>query len=125
MKTALRNKLAMLLCIGFLLCLHYAALADESHFILPEDVSIIEDEAFTGCNNMASLTIPIGVTTIGRNAFVECSSLTDVYYDGTLEEWKSITIESGNDSLVRSFIHCDGIVLTTLLIWQQNIRKKA
>lgn len=34
-----------------------------------------------------------------------CSSLKDVYYTGTEEEWNNISIESGNDYLKNATIH--------------------
>jgi hypothetical protein len=39
------------------------------------------------------------VTTIENYAFLECSSLTEVYYTGTASDWSKISISSGNTSL--------------------------
>ncbi len=78
-----------------------ARLQDIEHFIMPEgiteipdnafknywnlrDVKIsksvtsIGDEAFSGCKSLTSVTIPDSVTSIGSNAFSNCSSLTSV-----------------------------------------------
>ena len=38
----------------------------------------IEDDAFYGCRNLASITIPKSVTTIGGRAFYGCTSLTSI-----------------------------------------------
>jgi hypothetical protein len=46
-----------------------------------------------------------GVTTIGGGAFDDCSSLKDVYYTGSEEEWKVITIGSNNSYLTNATKH--------------------
>jgi hypothetical protein len=51
------------------------------------------------------VVIPDSVTSIGNYAFGYCNSLNDVYFNGTDEEWKKITIDSGNDSLLNANIH--------------------
>ena len=51
-----------------------------------------------------TVTIPSTVTSIGNYAFSGCTSLKTVNYLGTADSWKSITIGSGNDSLVTDII---------------------
>ena len=46
--------------------------------VIPNDVKIIGEDAFTGCTGLTSIVIPEGVTTIGNSAFYECSSLVDI-----------------------------------------------
>ncbi len=55
----------------------------------------ITSESFSGCVNLKRITIPKSVTRIEENAFKDCDSLEDVYYEGTLEEWRKIDIVSG------------------------------
>lgn len=49
--------------------------------------------------------IPISVLMIGAGAFNCVKNLTDVYYEGTKEEWKNIEICGGNESLLNATIH--------------------
>lgn len=96
---------------------------------IPDSVTSIESKAFAGCESLTSVTIPDSVTTIGWAvfghctnlasvtignsvtsidwyAFYNCDSLTDVYYNGTEEEWNKITIEEeGNEPLLSATIH--------------------
>jgi hypothetical protein len=44
--------------------------------ILPKSLTGIEDEAFTSCKSLASVTIPGSVTSIVKRAFVGCDGLT-------------------------------------------------
>lgn len=60
--------------------------------------------------NVASVTIPASVVSIGRDAFGDrnhggCASLTDVYYGGTESQWNEVEVWGGNDSLLTSNIH--------------------
>ena len=51
------------------------------------------------------MTIGNGVTSIGYSAFEDCSSLKDVYYSGTQEQWKKISIGRNNGYLTSATIH--------------------
>ena len=46
--------------------------------VLPEGLTSIPDLAFKNCSSLTSVTIPEGVTTIGNNAFQNCSNLTSI-----------------------------------------------
>ena len=72
---------------------------------IPESVTSIGYRAFYGCSSLTSITIPDRVTSIDKYTFYGCSSLKDVYYSGTQEQWKKISIGDGNGSLTSAKIH--------------------
>ena len=55
---------------------------------------------------ITSVVVESGVASIGNYAFYKCNAITDVYYSGTREEWKSISDSSGNTVLTVATIHC-------------------
>ncbi|MBO7326038.1 MAG: leucine-rich repeat protein, partial [Clostridia bacterium] len=65
---------------------------------------------FSGCDSLTSIVIPDSVTTIGSWAFWDCTSLTNVYYTGTEEQWKAISIGNYNSSLTNATIHYNHVV---------------
>ena len=71
---------------------------------IPEGITYI-DSFFQMCSGLTSVVIPKSVTTISDFAFDECTSLTDVYYHGTQEEWSKITIGKYNEDLLNANVH--------------------
>lgn len=70
---------------------------------IPDSVSSIGDGVFMDCRRLTSVVIPKSVISIGYYAFCDCSSLTEVYYKGTAEEWTNISIDpSGNSYLTNA-----------------------
>lgn len=47
--------------------------------------------AFRNLPKIASVTLPLSVASIGRDAFWNCSALKDLYFDGTLAQWNAVT----------------------------------
>ena len=72
---------------------------------IPDRVTSIGSSAFRFCSSLTSITIPDSVTSIGDSAFRGCSSLKDVYYSGTQEQWKKISIGRNNGYLTSATIH--------------------
>lgn len=64
----------------------------------------IDSNAFSG-TDITSIKIPVSVEEIGRRAFNNCNDLTDVFYDGSKEQWEEISISSGNTALEDAIIH--------------------
>ena len=80
---------------------------------IPDGVTTIGVYAFDGCSSLTSVTIPVSVTSIGVGAFMLNpwggeDDLTDVYYNGTENQWNAIDIGSGNDPLLNATIHFNG-----------------
>ena len=75
---------------------------------IPNSMTSIGINVFLGCKSLTSITIPNSVTSIDTAAFSGCSELKDVYYLGTEEEWKKITIGSSNNDLTNSRIYYIG-----------------
>ena len=89
---------------------------------LPNSVTSIADDAFSGCSGLTKLTLPSRVASIGRWAFYGCSGLTEltlsnslVSIGGNAFSWCSglekIMVESGN-SRYDSRDNCNSIIET-------------
>lgn len=72
---------------------------------IPNKVSYIPESAFFSCDKLKSISIPSSVTNIDKGAFRECDNLKDVYYQGSKEDWKKISIEDNNYDLLNATIH--------------------
>ena len=83
----------------------YAIGKTDTSFTIPNSVTSIGDEAFSGCESLTSITIPDSVTSIDAWAFYACYSLTDIYYTGSEEEWAVILIDFGNNCFANATIH--------------------
>ena len=77
---------------------------------IPNSVTSIGYGAFYNCTGLTSITIPNSVTSIGYEAFRYCTGLKDVYYTGSKDDWKAISVGSNNDNLLNATIHynCTG-----------------
>lgn len=76
---------------------------------LPKGVKKIG--VYMNCASLNSIHIPIGVTEITAFAFLNCTSLKDVYYEGTEADWAKVNIStSGNDALATATIHFESEV---------------
>ena len=60
--------------------------------VLPSCMERIRAGAFSGCSELRRITIPRKIKSIQEGTFAGCDNLENVYYEGTLEEWKNISI---------------------------------
>ena len=73
---------------------------------IPDGVNTIAYSAFWGSSNLKSVVIPESVTFIDEGAFIDCYSLTDVYYTGTEEQWENVVVDTEfNYSLADAQMH--------------------
>ncbi len=76
------------------------------NIVIGEDVEEIGYFSFGQCNKLKTVTIPKSLTKVDSYAFRWCSVLSDVYYQGTQSQWKSINIsDEGNESLTSAKMH--------------------
>jgi hypothetical protein len=74
---------------------------------LPAGVTTIGSGAFYNCYSLKSIEIPASVTTIGGSAFYNCTSLRSITFEGTVAEWKAISIETyWNYDVPATVVHC-------------------
>lgn len=76
---------------------------------IPNNINIIDFRAFLDCDRLISVSISSSVKNIGEEAFYKCSNLTNVYYDGTPEQWNSIKIGIHNSNLINAKIHYNNL----------------
>ena len=72
--------------------------------VFPKGIKEIWEAAFGNCTNLKTIAIPTTITTIYEKAF-DGSGLTDVYYEGTKEQWESINISEDNETFLNATIH--------------------
>ncbi len=58
--------------------IHYPIGNQRENYSIPDGVKTIEKEAFIGCSNLKTITMPNSVTTIGDSAFCGCTGFTNI-----------------------------------------------
>ena len=79
-----------------------------THVIIGNSVTSIGDNAFRDCSRLASLNIPKSVTSIGNNAFRQCSNLESTVDDTLIIPDSVETIGNG------AFGQCSSLVSVTI-----------
>lgn len=74
------------------------------NLVLPEGLSILGNTAFLNCTGLNDITLPSSIAMIGlsnatntSSAFQGCTGLTAVHYQGTIEQWKDIVFQGGEN----------------------------
>lgn len=77
---------------------------------LPDTITAIGTGAFYQ-NDLSKIYLPASLISVDEDAFYDCANLTDIYYSGTEEQWRAISIAAGNEALENAVIHyqTDGI----------------
>ena len=71
--------------------IQYAIGKTATSFTIPDSVTSIGDYAFEDCVSLTSVVIPDSVKSIGDQVFRDCTNLTSITFNGTIEEWNTIT----------------------------------
>lgn len=81
-------------------------------------VEQIGQYAFSGLNNLKSVTLSGDVTDIGKSAFSFCDNLKEVHYTGDLAEWCAISFEDTSANPLKSArdLYIDGELVTEISI---------
>lgn len=69
------------------------------------DITSLEHHAFSACESLESVYLPKRLSDINNFAFARCYALTDVYYEGTAEDRKNISVGTYNDALLNAEWH--------------------
>ena len=73
------------------------------HVVIGDGVTTIGQQAFFNCTHLTDLTLPASVTQVGQYAF-EYTGLRSVDYGGMRLQWQQIGIGSGNSNLQNASI---------------------
>ena len=65
-----------------------------SSIILPNNLTSISNGILSDCDILTEVTIPASVISIGHYVFDSSKSLKSITYEGTIEQWNTISIES-------------------------------
>ncbi len=77
--------------------------------VFGDGVTTIPDYLFSTTVTVTEMTLPVSVTSIGMDAFLKCQPSV-VHYGGTEKQWDTITVRSGNNTLLAADIRytvCD------------------
>lgn len=83
----------------------FGACSQLESITIPESIIYIGEYAFEYCSKLEELIIHKGLETISYGTFEGCTNLKNVYYEGSQNDWETITIESENGELTNSKIH--------------------
>ena len=67
---------------------------------LNEGTTTIGEGAFSNCQKLKAIYLPLSLKTIGNRAFLSCNELVTLEYAGTSEDWAQIDIGTNNDNLL-------------------------
>ena len=101
-----------------------AAYKDKNTYSIKEGTRFIGEDAFKGCSYLSSISIPESVTSIGKGAFAECSSLpifgnlryADTYLVEAVEKTRETYVMRNNTKFIGAlaFDYCTS--LTSIVI---------
>ena len=93
---------------GSVACGYEETMPVGTSIVLREGTTEIASSAFSGCENMVSITIPNSVKSIGYSSFKDCSNLTSIIIPNSLTSIGNGAF-SGCSSLKTVTLHCSKI----------------
>jgi hypothetical protein len=82
--------------------------------VIPNSVINIEGSAFWGCKKLATIFVPNSVKKIGKDAFYHSGRTPTIQYDGTMREWKKLSVKKTLLSLTYTVKCTDGEIKVNL-----------
>lgn len=86
----------------------YSARAKIKKVTFGEGIDYIGEYVFYLCTSIKSVYLPVSLAEIGEYAFQGAPKITEVYYAGSTEQWKAITIGQKNDPITKAYITYNG-----------------
>jgi len=87
---------------------------------LPKSLTVVHQNAFANCGRLTYIYVNEN-TELQDNVFMDCVSLSGIYFSGTIERWnflKNNRCLRFNNSRSRVFIHCTDRVIE----WEDKIK---
>ena len=90
----------------------FSGCSELTSITIPDSVTSIDEYAFRDCTGLTSIAIPGSITSIGRYAFSGCENIDTVYYGGTETQWSKLS----NKPNCKNVVYCNkiGIKVTKL-----------
>lgn len=74
--------------------------------IMKGNTPTLKKSTFKDCANLVHVELPTSLQRVESAAFLRCIKLKEVNYNGTIDQWKDIYIDSRNEKLFRCKILC-------------------
>lgn len=78
----------------------YARDKEITSAVVPEGVLELGSSAFANCRNLITISLPSSLNEIGFSCFFQTPKLTNIIFNGTIEQWKSV--KRGSNWLMKS-----------------------
>ncbi len=94
--------------------------ASIKNFVIPEEYSVVADNAFTGCLNLKNVSFSDNIQSVGFNAFGDCKNLESVSIS-SIETWCAIDFSNdlsstSNPLSIASHLYMNGKEIKNLVI---------
>jgi len=91
--------------------------------VVPDYVTCIGHDAFSGCSILSEITIGKNVTSIENYAFYSCKALSKINYTGTIDEWCTINFSDqwSNPSYYTKNLYINNELVENIVIEKATI----